>query len=73
MLIRLRKPPWISDGYGPLKLLRVLYLIELLFDGLPKLEVIDIAQDEDRLDNLAEGLQRSVKGMLLRVGVESPE
>src|SRR5260221_611296 len=43
------------------------------FDGLPKLEVIDIAQDEDRFDNLAEGLQRSVKRMLLRVGVESPE
>ena len=40
---------------------------------MPKFEVIDVAQDEDRFDNLAEGLQRSVKGMLLRVGVESPE
>src|SRR5271165_4272829 len=53
--------------------MRVLYLIELLFDGLPKFEVIDVAQDEDRLYNLAEGLQRSVEGMLFGVGVEPPE
>src|ERR1700730_1027609 len=48
-------------------------LIELLFDGLPKFEVIDVAQDEDRFNNFAEGLQRSVEGMLFGVGVESPE
>ena len=40
---------------------------------MPKFEVIDVAQDEDRFDNFAEGLQGSVEGMLLGVGVESPE
>jgi hypothetical protein len=40
---------------------------------LPKFEVIDVPQDEDRFDNLAEGLQRSVEGVLFGVGVESTE
>jgi hypothetical protein len=51
----------------------VLDLVELVFDGLPKFEVIDVAKDEDRFDNLAEALQRSVEGMLFGGGVESPE
>lgn len=45
----------------------------MLFDGLSELRVIDVLEDEDGFDNLAELFQSPVEDVLFRVGVESFE
>ncbi|MCY4137270.1 MAG: hypothetical protein OXF56_03265 [Rhodobacteraceae bacterium] len=39
-------------------------LVELLLDRLPQFDLVDIMQDEHRLDDLAEGLHRGVEPVL---------
>ncbi len=52
---------------------RAFNLVQLLFNGLAEFDVVDISQDENRFDNLAELFQRFVQRMLLRVRIESLE
>jgi hypothetical protein len=40
-------------------------LVELTLDGLTQLDIVDVAQDEDRPEDLAEALQGPVEGVLL--------
>ena len=44
-------------------------LVELVFDGLPQFDFVDVTQDENRLGDLAEGFQRPIQRVLLGVGV----
>jgi hypothetical protein len=47
---------------------RVLNLIELTLDGLAQFHLIDVTQDEERLNDLAEGLEPPIQRVLLRIG-----
>ena len=60
-----------SDGTG--EVVREFDLVELPLDGLPQGEIIDIAQDEQRLDDLPEGFQGLVERVLARIRIEPPE
>ncbi|MEZ5835038.1 MAG: hypothetical protein R3D03_04840 [Geminicoccaceae bacterium] len=48
-------------------------LVELLFDGLAQFEIVDVAQDEDRLDDLAESFDSAIELMLAGIGIEPAE
>ena len=48
-------------------------LVELFLDCLPQFDVVDIALDEQGLDDLAEGLHRLVEAVLPGVRVQAPE
>ena len=63
----------VADGDGAGEAVGQLDLVQLSLDGLPQGEVIDVAQDEQRLDDLAEGLERLVERMLAGIGIEPPE
>ena len=62
LLFGLRELMGVADGHGAGEFVGQLHLVELLFDGLPEFEIVDVAQDEQRLDDLAEGLERLVRG-----------
>jgi len=51
----------------------MLYLVELTLDRLAQFNLIDVAENEGGLDDLAKGFQRPIQRVLLRIGVESPE
>lgn len=53
--------------------MRTLYFVELLFDGLAELQVVDVLEDELTLDNLAELFEGAVERVLLRVRIQSFE
>ncbi len=53
----------ISDGDGAGETVGQLDLVELFLDRPTQIEIIDVAQDEQRLDGLAEGLERLVERM----------
>ncbi len=63
----------VAKGNGLGEFVRAFNLVQLLFNGLAEFDVVDISQDENRFDNLAELFQRFVQGMLLRVRIESLE
>jgi hypothetical protein len=44
--------------------------IQLLLDGLPQHGIVDDLQDKQRFRDLPEGLQRPIRRVLLRIGVE---
>jgi hypothetical protein len=72
-LLGLVQLPPVADRDRPREAVGALDLVELTFDGLTQLDVVDVAQEEDRLEDLAERLQRSIEGMLLRVRVQAAE
>ena len=49
------------------------HLVELAFDRLPEVEIIDIAQNEQGFDDLPECFQGLVKRVLPRIGIQPPE
>src|SRR5262249_19229415 len=59
------------DRFG--ELIGVFAFVELLFDRLSKPHIIDNAQDEIRLWNLAELFEGLRQRVLFRVGVEAPK
>jgi len=50
------------NGFG--ELLCALDLVELLFDGLPELGVINVFENEDGLDDLAELFRGAIERVL---------
>ena len=54
---RLREFTGIANGDGTGKFIGQFDLVELLFDSLTQLDIIDVTQDEQRLDHLAEGFE----------------
>ena len=72
-LFRLCELTWISDSDGAGEFIGKLYLVELLLDGLPQIETIDISQDKQGFDDLAKGLERLVERVLAGIGVEASE
>ena len=56
----------VPDGDGAGEAVRQLDLVELPFDGPAQVEIIDVAQDEQRLDDLSEGFERLVERVLPR-------
>lgn len=54
----------IADGDGSGEAIGELDFVELFLDSLPQLEVVDIAQDEQGLDDLTEGLHGTIETML---------
>ena len=54
----------VSGRDGPGEAAREFDLAELFLDRLPQLDLVDVEQDEHRLDDLAEGLHRGVEPVL---------
>jgi hypothetical protein len=52
---------------------RALDFVELLLDGLAKLEIIDVAENEDGFQDSPEGFESSVESVLFGIGVEPSE
>jgi len=63
----------VSDGHGAGETVGQFDLVELFLDGLPWSRIVDVAQDEEGLDDLPEGLQGLIQGMLPRVRVQPPK
>ena len=63
----------IANGDGAGEAVGEFNLVELALDGLPQAQVIDIAQDEQRFDDLAEGFQGLIERMLSGIGIQPPE
>jgi hypothetical protein len=55
----------VANGHGTSEFVGQLDLVELFFNCLTEFEVVYIAQDEQRFDDLAEGFECLVKAMLL--------
>jgi hypothetical protein len=72
-LFGLGKLAGIADSHGSGEAVGQFDLVELALDGLAQVEIIDIAQDEQRLDDLPEGLERLVECVLAGIGIEPPE
>ena len=63
----------ISDRDGPSEAVRELDLVELLLDRLPQFDLVDVPQDEHRLDDLAEGFHLGEESVLAGIGFHAPE
>ena len=50
-----------SNRDGPAEAVREFDLVELLFDRRPQPDLVDVAKDEHRLGDLAEGFHRGVE------------
>ena len=62
----------VADGDGACEAVGQLDLVQLSFDGTAQVEIVDVAQDEQPLDDLSEGLARPVERMLPGTGIEPP-
>ena len=60
----------VADGDGAGEAVGRLDLVQLFVDGLPQVELLDVVQDEQRLGDLPEGLERLVERMLAGIGIE---
>ncbi len=58
---------------SPCEAVRMLNLVELKLDRLAQLNLVDVAENEGGLDDLAKGFQRPIQRVLLRIGIESPK
>ena len=63
----------VSDGDGPGETVREYRLVELPLDCLSQFDLIDIAQDEQGLDDLAEGFHGLVEAVLAGIRIQAPE
>ena len=63
----------VAERDGLRELIGVFAFVELLFDRLSKLYVIDDAQDKIRFGNFAELFERLIQRVLFGVGVEAPQ
>ena len=68
---RLREFTGAANSDGARKFIDQLDLVELLFNRLPQLYIIDITQDEIGFDDLAESFERLVKRVLTGVRIEA--
>lgn len=73
LFLDLKELAWIADGDIAGEAIGEFDAIKLMLDRLATFEIIDVAQDEERLDDLAERLESSVEHMLLGVAVEPPK
>lgn len=48
-------------------------LDQLVLDGLPQSQLVNILQNKDRFDDFPEGVQRLIHGILSLIGIQSPE
>ena len=63
----------VSDGDGPGETVREYRLVELPLDCLSQFDLNDIAQDEQGLDDLAEGFHGLVEAVLAGIRIQAPE
>ncbi len=59
----------ISDRDGPGETVREFDLVDLLFDRRPQLDPVDVAKDEHRLGDLAEGFARVMALSLVTLNI----
>ena len=64
---------WISDRNGAGEPVRQFDFVQLLLNGLAQFDLVDVVQDEHRLDDLAESLHRLIEAMLVRIGIQAAE
>lgn len=64
LLFGLSKLSGIADGHGAGETIGQFHFVELFLDGLAQGKVIDVAQDEQRFDDLPEGLESLIEGVL---------
>lgn len=63
----------VAERNGLRELVSSLSFVELLFNGLPELEIVTVFQNEEGLRNLPEFLQCPVQRVLPGVGVQAFE
>ena len=73
LLFCLDKLARVAHRDSPCKAVRMLNLVELTLDRLAQFNLVDVAENEGGLDDLAKGFQRPIQRVLLRIGIESPE
>ena len=64
---------WISNRDGAGEPVRQFDFAQLPLDGLAQVDLVDVAQDEHRLDDLADSLHRLIDAVLVRVGIQATE
>ena len=64
---------WVSDRNSAGEPVRQFDFVQLLLNGLAQFELVDVVQDEHRLDDLAESLHRLIEAMLVRIGIQAAE
>tara|TARA_B100000614_G_C14536533_1_gene488634 strand:- start:256 stop:618 length:363 start_codon:yes stop_codon:yes gene_type:complete len=64
LFVSLGKFPWISDSDSPCELVGQLNLIELFFNGLAQIHIINVAQDQIGFYDLAERFECLIQFML---------
>ena len=72
-LVSLFQTIWVSDRNSAGEPVRQFDFVQLLLNGLAQFELVDVVQDEHRLDDLAEILHRLIEAMLVRIGIQTAE
>lgn len=73
VLVDVGKLTRVADGDGAREAIGQLDLVQLRFDRHAQGDIVNILQDEEGLDDPAEGFERGVEGVLLGVGIQPPE
>jgi hypothetical protein len=73
LLFGLKKLARVAHRDRPGEAVRMLDLVELALDRLAQFHLIDVAQNEQRFNDLAERFERPVQCVLLRVEIEAAE